>query len=225
MKAGSWKALVIVGLLCLATSVVSAQTLTTLVDFNGSDGKGPFGMIHASNGNFYGTTFYSGTGQYCSYTTGCGTIFEMTAAGKVTTLYSFCSQRGCTDGAGPNALFQASNGNFYGTTEQRGAHYQGTIFEMTPAGKVTTLYSFCAQSGCPDGSGPVGALVQGANGNLYGETINGGSSNHCVRGCGTVFKITLSGKFTSLFTFCVTGTCVQEGRNPVNGLTVAPNGN
>lgn len=223
MKAGSWKAIVLVGLLCITASVLSAQTLTTLADF-GSDGTGPFGIIQASNGNFYGVTNFAGSGPYCSLPDGCGTIFEITPAGKVTTLYNFCSQKGCTDGATPNGLVQASNGNFYGTTLLRGAHYQGTIFELTPSGKFTSLYSFCAQTNCPDGSSPAGTLVQGVDGALYGVTTRGGAPSNCQYRCGTMFKITMSGQFTSVFTFCAKTNCVDEGRNPQAGLALAPNG-
>lgn len=223
MKASSRKALAIVGLLCFATSVLSAQTLTTLADF-GSDGTGPFGIIQASNGNFYGVTNFGGSGPYCGTLSACGTIFEITPAGKVITLYNFCSQKSCTDGATPNGLVQASNGNFYGTTINRGGHYQGTIFELTPSGKFTTLYSFCAQTNCPDGSNPAGPLVQGVDGNLYGLTTNGGFNRFCRYGCGTMFKIALSGKFTSVFDFCAKTNCVNEGRNPQQGLTLAPSG-
>jgi len=225
MKAGSWKILVVLGLLCFATSVLSAQTLTTLADFGGgSEGTGPFGIIQASNGNFYGVTQFAGSGPYCSLSGGCGTIFEITRIGKVITLYNFCSQKGCADGAIANGLVQASNGNFYGTTELRGAHYQGTIFEITPAGKFTTLYSFCAQTNCPDGSSPVGTLVQGIDRDLYGLTNSGGPTTDCRYGCGTMFKITLSSQFTSVFDFCAKTNCVDEGRNPHQGLMVAPNG-
>jgi uncharacterized repeat protein (TIGR03803 family) len=224
MKASSWKALVVVGLLCLATSLLSAQTLTTVADFGGgSEGTGPFGIIQANNGNFYGVTQFAGSGPYCSLAGGCGTIFEVTSTGKVTTLYNFCSQKGCADGAIANGLVQASNGNFYGTTKLRGAHYMGTIFEITPAGKFTSLYSFCAQANCPDGSNPVGRLVQGIDGALYGLTNSGGPTG-CRYGCGTMFKITLSGQFTSVFDFCAKTNCVDEGRNPQQGLTVAPSG-
>jgi len=225
MKACSWKSLVILGLLCLATSVLSAQTLTALADFGGgSEGTGPIGIIQASNGNFYGVTRFAGSGPYCSLSGGCGTIFEITSKGKVTTFYNFCSQKSCSDGAIANGLVQASNGNFYGTTKLRGAHDQGTIFELTPSGKFTTLYSFCAQANCPDGSGPVGRLVQGIDGDLYGLTNSGGSGKGCRHGCGTMFKLTLSGQFTSAFSFCAATNCVDEGRNPQQGLTVSPNG-
>jgi uncharacterized repeat protein (TIGR03803 family) len=106
-----------------------------------------------------------------------GTVFEITAAGKLTTLYSFCSQPGCVDGQYPEAgLVQASNGNFYGTTFGGGTSSAcssegcGTVFEITAAGKLTTLYNFCSQPRCIDGSGPVAGLVQATNGSFYGTT-------------------------------------------------------
>src|SRR6202043_232824 len=89
-----------------------------------------------------------------------GTIFKIAPNGTLTTLYRFCSQGGsnCTDGGGPSTgLIQALNGDFYGATAYGGAFNSGgggTVFKMTPSGALTTLYSFCFQSGCTDGSYP-----------------------------------------------------------------------
>jgi uncharacterized repeat protein (TIGR03803 family) len=102
-------------------------------------------------------------------------------------------------------LVQATNGNLYGTTYTGGANAGGTVFKITPDGTLTTLYSFCSQSGCADGSGPYAPLVQATNGNLYGTTGNGGSN-----GDGTVFKITPSGKLTNLYNFCSQTNCADE---------------
>jgi uncharacterized repeat protein (TIGR03803 family) len=63
----------------------------------------------------------------------------------------------------------------------------GTVFKITPNGALTTLYSFCSQSGCTDGAGPYGGLVQATNGNLYGTTIDGGGTS----GFGTVFSLSV----------------------------------
>jgi uncharacterized repeat protein (TIGR03803 family) len=69
-------------------------------------------------------------------------------------------------------MIQATDGNFYSTTYDGGAYSEGTIFKMTPSGALTTLYAFCSdQSFCLDGANPVGGLVQGIDGNLYGLTI------------------------------------------------------
>ncbi len=77
-----------------------------------------------------------------------GTVFKITPSGTLTTLYSFCSQSGCTDGLEPEAvLVQGTDGNFYGTTIFGGTNGEGTVFKITPGGQLTTLYSFCSQSG------------------------------------------------------------------------------
>jgi len=107
----------------------------------------------------------------------------MTASGALTTLYNFCSQPDCADGSGPmGSLIQATDGNFYGTTWSGGTYGEGTVFKMTPAGKLTTL---CSVHGYPSGT-----LVQATDGNFYGTTAQGGS----------IFKVTRTGKLTTLFT-------------------------
>src|SRR5208337_4428285 len=134
---------------------------------------------------------------------GVGTVFTITPGGTLTTLYSFCSQSGCTDGANPYAaLVQGTDGNFYGTT--LGGAANGTVFKMTPGGTLTTLYTFCY--GCT-GVSPYAALVQGSDGNFYGTTSFGGAN-----GDGTVFRITPSGTLTTLHSFDGTdGAAVYAG--------------
>jgi uncharacterized repeat protein (TIGR03803 family) len=167
--------------------MTAAGKLTTLHKFtgSGSDGAGPTSaLIQASNGNFYGTTQAGGTNGY-------GTVFQITPAGKLTTIYSFCSKSGCADGANPYAgLIQATDGNLYGTTFSGGGNETscnaecGTIFKITTAGALTTLYNFCSKSGCVDGSQPMEGLVQDTNGAFYGLTYYGGTD-----GLGTVFSL------------------------------------
>ncbi len=201
-------------------------TLTTLHSFcprgdgsNCPDGRNPLtGLIQASNGNFYGTTNQGGVNGPLG-----GTIFEITPAGQLTTLYSFCSQTSCADGATPAALSQGTNGNLYGVTYGGGTtgcngNGCGTIFEMTPAGKLTTLYTFCQNSGCLDGWGP-SSITQGSDGNFYGISVGGTFDQ------GTIFRITPSGMFTSLYSFCTSETTCPEGRLPETGLSQATDGN
>ena len=173
--------------------VTSGGTLTTIHSFDGTDGAYPTtaGVVQATDGNFYGTTLYGGANAV-------GTVFKVAPSGTLTALHSFCSQSGCADGYWPYAgLLQATDGNFYGTTHLGGAYGGGTVFKITPGGTLTTLYNFCAQSGCADGNHPQGAaLIQAADGNFYGTTASGGAN-----GLGTVFRITPGGALTTLHSF------------------------
>jgi uncharacterized repeat protein (TIGR03803 family) len=187
-----------------------------------ADGGDPEGdLVQATDGNLYGTTLTAGANIYY------GTVFKITPAGTftLTTLHTFCSQSNCADGGNPEAgLIQATNGDFYGTTGYIGAYNGGTVFKMTPSGGLTTLYSFCAQSNCTDGSTPEAVLVQSTNGELYGTTAYGGAnSNACPSGCGTVFKITPAGTLTTLYSFCSLSDCA-DGAVPFAPLVQATNG-
>jgi uncharacterized repeat protein (TIGR03803 family) len=204
--------------LCATTAIaLPAQTLTTLYSFCSQsgcpDGYSPYaGLVQATNGDLYGTTYFGGTGNG-------GTIFKIAPGGTLTTVHSFCSQSGCPDGDAPAGLVQAANGDFYGTTSgDRTSGNYGTVFKITPSGTLTTLYSFCSQSGCTDGSTPVAGLVQAANGDLYGTAGLGGASNY-----GTVFKITPSGTLTTLYSFCSQSGCT-DGSIPLAGLVQATDG-
>jgi uncharacterized repeat protein (TIGR03803 family) len=180
-------------------------TLMTLGRFDFSDGDNPYaGLVQASNGDFYGTTTAGGVRND-------GTVFKVTADGTLTTLHSFDG----TDGANPaGVLVQASDGNLYGTTQTLGGNGNGgTIFRITPSGKLTTIYNFCAQTGCADGSDPIAGLIQATDGNFYGTTDYGGTSGACVLGCGTVYKITPSGTLTTLHSFDST-----DGAHPYAAL-------
>jgi uncharacterized repeat protein (TIGR03803 family) len=160
---------------------------------NCTDGAFPdAGLIRDPSGHLYGTTSEGGANS------GEGTVFELTppAAGKTAwkekVLYSFCEQPNCAGGAFPDAgLIQDASGNLYGTTEDGGAHGEGTVFELTPpaAGqtvwKEIVLYSFCGQPNCTDGERPIARLARDAlSGNLYGTTEEGGAN-----GEGTVFEL------------------------------------
>jgi uncharacterized repeat protein (TIGR03803 family) len=87
----------------------------------------PISLMQASDGNFYGLT----SPPFYSTSTGTGTIFELAQSGAFTTLFKFCGQRSCKDGAFPNSsLLQATNGMFYGTTNG-GDNAFGTIFSLS----------------------------------------------------------------------------------------------
>jgi uncharacterized repeat protein (TIGR03803 family) len=183
-------------------------------------------LVQATNGNFYGTTSEGGANDNCMYegaTIGCGTVFEITPSGTLTTLYSFCSQSGCTDGEQPSAgLVQAANGNFYGITYYGGGvncnppYGCGTVFQVTPSGTLTTLHRFCSQSDCTDGEHPNAGLV--TNGDFYGTTGSGGAN-----GDGTIFKLAPGGTLTTLYSFCALPPCAP-GTGPSAVLVQATNG-
>jgi len=200
-------------------SITTSGTLTTLYSFCSQDGCAdgslPYaGLIQASDGNFYGTTKFGGSNSF-------GTVFRVTAGGALTTLYSFCPQTGCPDGARPNAvLVQGSDGNLYGTTLEGGSGGYGAVFQITTGGALTTLYSFCSQTGCPDGASPVGGLIQASNGKLYGTTELGGANNNN----GTVYSITTAGSLTTIYSFCAQAAC-SDGQNPSDTLVQATDGN
>jgi len=134
------------------------------------------------------------------------------AAYNETVLYSF---KGGTDGAIPFAgLVQDAQGNLYGTTTQGGTSNMGTVFMVDTTGKETVLYSFTGTGG--DGENPYGGLVRDAQGNLYGTTVNGGTS-----GKGTVFELDTTGKETVLHSF----TDAPDGALPKAGLVQDTQGN
>lgn len=209
----------------------SAQTFSenVLYNFCSQGGSGctdgylsTSGLVQGSDGNYYGTSYSGGANGY-------GTVFKITSSGALTTLYSFCSQATCADGSNPaGGLVQGSHGNFYGTTLMGGAYNYGSVFEVTPAGAVTTLYSFCGLTNCADGAYPEAGLVQGSDGNFYGTTQGGGTvgTDACAEnnGCGTVFQMTPSGFLTTLYTFCTQTNC-PDGADPYGGLLQGSDGN
>ena len=182
--------------------ITPAGVLTTLYSFcnlaNCTDGRNPFaGLIQASDGNFYGTTYTGGLSVCPDGAASCGTVFRITPGGAFTTLYSFCAQTNCADGANPYAgLIQGSDGNFYGATTEGGANDAGTVFKLTPKGTLTTLFSFFCDH-CT-GGGPAASLIQATDGNFYGTT-EGCCSN--LQGYGTVFRITPGGLEGDLYDF------------------------
>jgi uncharacterized repeat protein (TIGR03803 family) len=204
--------------------ITPSGMLTTLHSFDFTDGAAPFGtLVQAGNGNLYGTTQVGGANNNCGY--GCGTVFKITLSGTLTMLHSFDG----TDGAYPNGLVQATDGDFYGTGEAGGANGQGSVFKITPSGILTRLYTFCSQSGCPDGEYPVDELAQASNGNLYGTAYYGGANinSSCPYGCGTVFSLSVGlGPFVeTLPTSRMVGAAVKIlGTNLTGATSVTFNG-
>jgi uncharacterized repeat protein (TIGR03803 family) len=207
-------------LMLFATQSAQAQAFTVIHSFAGhpTDGATPFaGLVMDANGNLYGTTF---TGGSACNPGGCGTVFRLNKERKETVLYSF---NGFGDGASPHAgLVMDAKGNLYGTTLSGGTgcgHLGcgGTVFKVSKSGKKTLLHSF---SNGTDGAAPQAGLIMDANANLYGTTPLGGNVS-CPAGCGTVFKVTKTGKKTVLYSFAG-GT---DSSRPLAGLVLDSAGN
>jgi uncharacterized repeat protein (TIGR03803 family) len=189
----------------------STGALTNLYSFTGvTDGEFPeASLLEVSDGIFCGTTSDGqAAGQY-------GTVYQISAAGAQSNLYSFTN--GFTGAFPAAALARGSDGNFYGTTFAGGtddfnSQGYGTIFKITSGGMLTSLYSF---TNGVDGSNPEAGLVQGGDGNFYGTTEFGGSN-----GYGAVFKISPGGEFNALYSF--TGT--NDGSYPIAGLALGSDG-
>jgi uncharacterized repeat protein (TIGR03803 family) len=129
---------------------------------------------------------------------------------------------------GPNgwepfgSVVQATDGNFYGTTAL-GGNGNGNVFRMTPSGEITSLYNFCSQPGCTDGSLPDTTPILGSDGNLYGVTITGGHREVKFGNNGVFYRLTLAGQLTVLHDFCLVYGC-PDGANPP-GIMQASDGN
>jgi uncharacterized repeat protein (TIGR03803 family) len=178
--------------------------LTSLYSFTGgNDGAEPFaGLVHGSDGSFYGTTYSGGTNNV-------GTVFKISTNRDLTSLYSFT---GSNDGSYPNGLVLGSDGNFYGTASGGGTNEAGTVFKISANGVLTSLHSF---TGGNDGAAPFATLLQGSDGNFYGTSDGGGTND-----VGTFFKISTNGDLTSLYSFAGN----NDGSYP-NGLVLGNDGN
>lgn len=180
--------------------------LRWLYSFKGApDGDWPNQLVYF-NGKFYGTTISGGTSKNCPYSgPSCGTVFEVSIAGKERVIYSF---QGKNDGDTPWGGLTAVNGKLYGTTYYGGSNNSGIIFSVTTAGIENVLHTF-GDSG--DGDGPFGTLTL-VDGLLYGTTEFGGSG---FTG-GTVFSISTSGQEKVVYSF---GSGSRpDGINPEAGL-------
>jgi uncharacterized repeat protein (TIGR03803 family) len=203
----------------VVAKIEPAGAITGLYAFATNDeGATPYaGLIEASDGNFYGTAYFGGT-------EGGGVIFKVTPAGTYTVLRSLGQNK--QDAALPyGGLVEASDGYLYGTTLRGGVNDQGTLYRISTSGSdFAILVSFNGS----DGENPESTLIVGADGALYGTTLQGGSGNR-----GTIFKFALGGNsvttlysFPSLGAFNNLGLATNAtGANPRAGLLLAADGN
>ena len=192
-----------------------AGNFGALHSFGASDGVPAGGLIQARDGYFYGTTSTGGD-LNCSdaetgFGSGCGTVFKMDTSGAVTVIYTFSGPDGSTP---VGDLIQGSDGNFYGTTKYGGTANQGTVFKLDGQGNLTTLHGFTGRFLCnADGANPMGGVVQGTNGYLYGTTYSG-CATQGVTSAGLAFKMDLQGNMTILHSF----SGGLDGSGPPAGL-------
>jgi uncharacterized repeat protein (TIGR03803 family) len=192
-------------LLYVAVINAGAQTLSTIVTFDGTNGISPVSpLVQGVDGDLYGVTYTGASYANTFY----GTIFKTTTSGVLTTLYAFPS-----GDANPTGITLDANGVFYGETQEGGTitdsctlPFCGTIFRMAPGGSPTTLLSFDGSDGTVSSG-----LVSGADGELYGTSKGGGTNSY-----GTVFSITPDGSLTTLHDFAG-----PDGAMPCDGLVLA----
>jgi len=186
-------------------------------------------LIIDTKGNLYGTAVSGGSDFG-------GTVFELSPDRQNKTwtykvLINFCSQAGtgCLDGMVPQSGLTyagASTGALYdgtsplfGTTIEGGSS-PGIVYEMTQSGgnwTGTTLYGFCHQANCTDGTTPIGQIAVDTSGTtLYGTTNGGGDAN----GDGVAYKVDIAtGAQTVLHTYCSSAGCA-DGSGANGGVTL-----
>ena len=159
--------------------------VTIFIDLTQLQGGGPWALLDAGDGLLYGVASIGEGGA------NRGIFFSLTLTGTLTVLHTFS----LTEGFPSGAPVKASDGNFYGETSYGGGTYgAGTLYRITPSGAFTSVYSF---TGAGDGDLPTGGLIQAHDGYLYGVTSFGGNSS----GSGTIFKSTLDGSLTTIYSF------------------------
>jgi uncharacterized repeat protein (TIGR03803 family) len=189
------------------------NTITNIASFNGSNGLRPTSNVTIdSSGNLYGTTFGGGNGFVAGQADGTGTLYKIAAGtNTISTLFSFDTN---STGKSPfGGLTFGNDGDLYGTTGAGGSAGSGTVFRLnTTTNALTSVANFNNL----DGSGSHGTVIFDNNGNLYGTTVSGGTSN-----LGAVYKIAAgTSTITALASF--TGS---NGSDPEAGLTIDGAGN
>ena len=195
-------------------------------------------MIADKAGNLYGTTPVGGGTDTCGplkdqQSAGCGIVFKIAARGGESVLHAFT---GGSDGASPGAGLTADGaGNLYGTTLAGGGtdncglgpYGCGVVFKIAANGTESVLHVFVGKA--KDGAYPSAALIADQQGNFYGTTAGGGSTDNCgaqkkgfrAAGCGTVFKLAPDGTESILHVF----TGGTDGAYPFGGVIADSTGN
>lgn len=170
-----------------------------------------------AKGNLYGTTSMGGTQEK-------GVVFKVAPSGALTVMHAFCSNsvvNTCVDGDQPEgSVVLDSAGSIYGLTYNGGSQGYGLLYKLTTTKVLSSVYTFCASSGCLDGQRPDGRLLNDGKGNLYGVTYYGGA-----HGYGELFRVNIATKrLTVLYSFCKLSGC-PDGAYPRGGLVMDSAGN
>jgi uncharacterized repeat protein (TIGR03803 family) len=184
---------------------------TVLHSFAGAitDGAYPYygNLLMDKRGTLYGVTWEGGSPK-CNdgYYPGCGVVYKLSKSGKLTLLYSFTGE---TNGCYPvGTLAMDKAGTLYGVAGGCGSSQFGTVWKLSKKGTETILHNFAG--GTTDGAYPSAGVVLDANGNLYGETFNGGAYNG-----GTVYRLSKGITLTLLHSF---DPYSEDGLAPCGGV-------
>lgn len=178
--------------------VSSDGAFMVLLAFPDKKGRGlsPEGATLDKDGNVYGAAG--------------NIVYELTAAGQERVLHTFMDNDGDLNLL-PAAPILGRNGNLYGVTSLGGANDYGEIYRLSADGKKHDLHAFNVS----DGAYPDAPLIKDKSGDVFGETIGGGSQNCNVEaGCGTVFEVSADGTFSVLHAFAGG----SDGSHPKGGL-------
>ncbi len=183
--------------------VAGSNSITPLATFDGTNGQAPYALVADTAGDLFGITQLGG-----AYSV--GTVFEVAASSTgIDLLASF----NYTDGSSPQAgIFLDTSGDLFGTASLGGDNGYGTVFEFTPGsgGLINTLASFNGTNG----ANPYSHLTVDSQGNIFGTTHNGGTSN-----LGTIFEITAgSGAITPIASFDYSDGAYPGGNIVVDSL-------
>jgi uncharacterized repeat protein (TIGR03803 family) len=212
-------------LVMLASGAASAQSaeVQAIALFNGANGSAPLaGLIKTSDGHLVGTTMEGG--RYDNCTSGCGSVYKLEPGGKIGVVFKFLGAGRMPGYHASGELMESSDGWLYGTTSWGGvmdgceSEGCGTIFRTSIDGVRTTMARMTRATGIH----PSAALVQHANGDLYGTAARGGSFTSCLGGefgCGTVFRLGSDKKVAAVVNFDG-----SNGSMPTSNLVVGSDG-
>jgi uncharacterized repeat protein (TIGR03803 family) len=174
--------------------ITSSGTFTTIYKFDVTHGFAPIASPTQGNDGYLYIPVSEGGTSFC------GTVVQMTTSGVINNTYDFPCGAGGSFPIGP--LVQASDGNFYSTTQDGGTNGEGTIYQLTPSLTVNILHSFGSTFG--DGTFPGAGLLLATDGNYYGSTSDGGAN-----GDGILFNTTITGTYNDLYSFNNTANLTQ----------------